>query len=423
MAVTQAYYKDENRDVGNEAVVAGVNASAGNEAEVTIDRTQLDVNKRETNILGQAVESNEEPAHVKAARLAQEAKRRAERNVFNKTEERHQQHKCMRRFASCCPCMKNWLLGKELVEGKTPLMRTMQAFEMTKRDSAKFLKLFEKIDWDHSGTIDIEELFGYLKMDVAGYARKTFSTMNVQHEYMDEDGRFDPRKFQAAEEARLARGKTAKKAVRGGKLEASQIELDYAPFFVGLFDFCTMNDEHLVRFTFDLIDEDRSGYLSREEVYDLILLMSKTEAEAQLKCQKLLNVIDANRDGDVSYVEFARCHRRIPSLMQPAFIIRRSLRMKCMGTKFWKRCCKIRTKLKKTKGREPLGVYKDILDQMARADQEIAEAEMLELEAAAAADQHLVDQAGDESDDLDMEELLDDVGMNLCGNQIYGTFA
>ena len=67
------------------------------------------------------------------------------------------------------------------------------------RTGAKFLKLFEKIDWDHSGTIDIEELFGYLKMDVAGYARKTFSTMNVQHEYMDEDGRFDPRKFQAAE--------------------------------------------------------------------------------------------------------------------------------------------------------------------------------------------------------------------------------
>ena len=55
---------------------------------------------------------------------------------------------------------------------------------------------------------------------------------------------------------------------------------------------------------------------------------------------------------------------------------------------------------------------KDILDQMARADQEVAEAEMLELEAAAAADQHLVDEAGDDDDELDMEELLDDVGMN-----------
>ena len=42
---------------------------------------------------------------------------------------------------------------------------------------------------------------------------------------------------------------------------------------------------------------------------------------------------------------------------------------------------------------------------------EIAEAEMLEPEAAAAADQH-VDQAGDEAM-IDMEELLDDVGMNV----------
>ena len=74
----------------------------------------------------------------------------------------------------------------------------------------------------------------------------------------------------------------------------------------------------------DLIDEDRSGYLSREEVYDLILLMSKTEGEAKIKCQKLLSVIDGNKDGDVSYVEFARCHRRLPSLMQPAFILRRT---------------------------------------------------------------------------------------------------
>ena len=111
----------------------------------------------------------------------------------------------------------------------------------------------KKIDWDHSGTIDIEELFGYLKMDVAGYARKTFSTMNVQHEYMDEDGRFDPeeargrvaikRELEASMAGRLemcprqvsgrGRDKTAKRATRGGKLEASQIELDYAPFFVG----------------------------------------------------------------------------------------------------------------------------------------------------------------------------------------------
>ena len=152
--------------------------------------------------------------------------------------------------------------------------------------------------------------------------------MNVQHEFMDEEGRFSPVFFAAAQETKEARGGKAKRAKRGGKLESAQIELDYAPFFVGLFDFCTMNDENIVRFTFDLIDEDRSGYLSREEVYDLILLMSKNEGEAKIKCQKLLSVIDGNKDGDVSYVEFARCHRRLPSLMQPAFILRRTLQMK-----------------------------------------------------------------------------------------------
>ena len=156
----------ENRDVGNEAVVAGVNASAGNEAQVSVARSDLDVNKRETNIVGQAVETSEEPAHVKAARLAQEAKRRAERNISHNREK--PKTGCMRTMAKCFPCIRNWLLASEIVEGKTPLMLTMKAFEMTKRDSARFLKLFEKIDWDHGGTIDIEELFSYLKMDVAG---------------------------------------------------------------------------------------------------------------------------------------------------------------------------------------------------------------------------------------------------------------
>ena len=111
--------------------------------------------------------------------------------------------------------------------------------------------------------------------------------------------------------------------------------------------------------------------------------MLEAEAEAQLKCQKLLNVIDATGWRRVIMWNSLRCHRRIPSLMQPAFIIRRSLRMKCMdqtawksagdaqaqvelhvtacsmacrlqnsrvdhaGNKFWKRCCKIRPKQKR----------------------------------------------------------------------------
>ena len=40
-------------------------------------------------------------------------------------------------------------------------------------------------------------------------------------------------------------------------------------------------------------------------------------------------------------------------------------------TKFLEAVLQDPYEIKKTKGREPLGVYKDILDQMARADQEV----------------------------------------------------
>lgn len=89
----------------------------------------------------------------------------------------------------------------------------------------------------------------------------------------------------------------------------------------------------------------------------------------------------------------------------PEFVARR-----CMGNKFWKRCSKIRQKLKKAKGREPLGIYKDILDQLARADDEVAEAVALEAEAEVAADLALVEaDEGLVDDEVDMGDLLADV--------------
>ena len=45
-----------------------------------------------------------------------------------------------------------------------------------------------------------------------------------------------------------------------------------------MYNFCTMDDSQLVRFTFDLIDEDRSGYLSKAEVFDMVRLMAASRA-------------------------------------------------------------------------------------------------------------------------------------------------
>ena len=58
-------------------------------------------------------------------------------------------------------------------------------------------------------------------------------------------------------------------------------------------------------------------------------------------------------DGDVEFEEFYRVHCKLSSLMFPAFRLRRILRIKCMGNRFWRRCEKNREKIQKATGAAP----------------------------------------------------------------------
>ena len=173
-------------------------------------------------------------------------------------------------------------------------MMVMSALKMTKRDAARFLRLFEKIDSNHSGTIDIEEFFDYLRTDISGYTRKAFAMMEIKTEEMGQHGEIDAAKARALAKKERQKARRVKK--RGGTY-VKNIELHYAEFFVALFNFLTLTNERIVRFTFDLIDEDKSGYLSKDEVFEMVRLMATTEEEVQAKVQKLMNVLDANGDG------------------------------------------------------------------------------------------------------------------------------
>ena len=291
-------------------------------------------------------------------------------------------------FAVAMPYLHERSLARQPAGGKTPLMMVMSACKMTKRDASRFLRLFEKIDKDHSGTIDIEEFFGYLRLDISGYTRKAFAMMQIKTEQMGKDGKIDAAKARALQKAERRRKHRVKK--RGGNYVA-KIELHYAEFFVALFNFLTLNNERLVRFTFDLIDEDKSGYLSKAEVFEMVRLMASSEDEVQAKVQKLMNVLDANGDGDVEYEEFYRVHCKLSSLMFPAFRLRRTLRLKCMGNRFWRRCEKNREKIQNATGKTPLEIYKDIVESKQNAAFELAEAERLAEEARHAHDAFLAE--------------------------------
>ena len=46
---------------------------------------------------------------------------------------------------------------------------------MTESEATRFLRLFEKIDTDHSGTIDLIEFFTYFKLEENKFIEKSFN--------------------------------------------------------------------------------------------------------------------------------------------------------------------------------------------------------------------------------------------------------
>ena len=44
--------------------------------------------------------------------------------------------------------------------------------------------------------------------------------------------------------------------------------LSYAEFFTSMYNYCTLTNDSLIRFTFDVIDEDGSGEVSKSELYE-----------------------------------------------------------------------------------------------------------------------------------------------------------
>jgi len=67
-----------------------------------------------------------------------------------------------------------------VVQGRTPLLKTMNALAVTEVEATKFFKLFEKVDGDHSGNISIEEFFTFYKIQPTEFAQRAFAIMDFE---------------------------------------------------------------------------------------------------------------------------------------------------------------------------------------------------------------------------------------------------
>ena len=215
------------------------------------------------------------------------------------------------------------------VKGKTPLLKMMRFVGINEQQAARFMGLFEKVDKDHSGKIDVEEFFGYFKMPVTDFARASFKVMDFEK---SESGEGDG-------------------------------ELSYAEFFASLYNYASLTDTSLLKFTFDVIDADGSGEVSKSELFDMVrmMYMDKSGKEVQRTVSQLMNVLDADHDGDITFAEFQRAHRKVGTLIYPAFQMQRQLRSRCLTLKFWKAAEKRRNKIEVAGGCSVIDLYRGIV--------------------------------------------------------------
>jgi Ca2+-binding EF-hand superfamily protein len=116
--------------------------------------------------------------------------------------------------------------------------------------------------------------------------------------------------------------------------------LDFCEFFIGLYNYCTMSHDHLVKFAFDLFDIDGGGEIGKAELMELVrMVYGKKEVEGTV--MKLLKA-DKDKNGQVSILEFREMERTSRSLLFPAFDLQRKMAEKIMGKAYWDKATKRR---------------------------------------------------------------------------------
>ena len=118
-------------------------------------------------------------------------------------------------------------------------------------------------------------------------------------------------------------------------------KIDFGEFFVGMWNYCTLEKDALIHFTYNVMDGDGSGNVDRSEIRSLVkMVFGKKNVDK--KVDDVLKKMDKDGSGQVSATEFMAMHKSCPSLIQPVFHLQSQLVQKCCGKGYWARATRMR---------------------------------------------------------------------------------
>lgn len=116
--------------------------------------------------------------------------------------------------------------GSDLGDLPSEWISQFDALKLTHAEVGQLLKIYQKMDVDRSGSIDLHEMFRFLQIEKTPFTQRVFTIFDA-----DGTGR-----------------------------------VDFREFVLAMWNYCTLGNATLDIFTFDIYDEDGGGSLSMKEV-------------------------------------------------------------------------------------------------------------------------------------------------------------
>jgi Ca2+-binding EF-hand superfamily protein len=177
------------------------------------------------------------------------------------------------------------------------LLPVCRKFHLHARHVREFEALFKELDVNKSGTVERAELFTLLREPLTLFSDAIFDLAQCSSE--------------------------------GG--------LRLSDFIEALSTFALLGKEDILRFCFFALDRDKSGFLDHRELHLLCELLHGRPGERVPNIELVLAGFDRDRDGRISFPEFAKINNRFPLLLWPAFRLQARIEEATMGRDWWYR--------------------------------------------------------------------------------------
>jgi len=172
-------------------------------------------------------------------------------------------------------------------------------YDLKPKHLRKLFRVFKACDKDRSGSMDTDEFYKLIHENPSIFGDSIFELIDVNN-----NG-----------------------------------SLDFGEFCEAVATYCMFGKEDILKFCFYIFDKDKNGFISPDELQDLVGLLHSYSLSNITQVMKELS--GAKGDARISFSRFKAMNDAYPFVLFPAFRIQDTLQRISLGAKFWDHTKKI----------------------------------------------------------------------------------